>query len=123
MLQLAQSAQDRYLLSLTHTTLGAILYWLGELVPARTHLEQALTLHNPQQHPRPTFNPSDPRVDCLSYASWTLWYLGYPDQALKRSQEAVVLAAGLSHPFSLAYTLRCASLFHLLRREGQLARE
>ena len=48
---------------------------------------------------------ADPRVECLSYAAWTLWFLGYPDQALKRSQEALALAEELSHPFSLAFAL------------------
>ncbi len=40
-------------------------------------------------------------ADCLPM-SWTLWFLGYPDQALKRSHEALTLAQGLSHPYSLA---------------------
>jgi len=62
-------------------------------------------------------------VEGLSYASWTLWCLGYSDQALKRSHEALALAEGMSHPFSLAFALGCAAQFHLLRREGQLARE
>ncbi|HJY84450.1 MAG TPA: adenylate/guanylate cyclase domain-containing protein, partial [Candidatus Binatia bacterium] len=103
LMRLAQSVQDRYLLSVAHMALGCTLYWLGELASARTLLEQAITLYDPQKHPRPTVNIADPRVDCLSYNAWTLWYLGYPDQALKRSHEAVALAAGLSHPFSLAY--------------------
>ena len=47
----------------------------------------------------------DPGVMCLSYAAWALWFLGYPDQALKRSQEALTLARELSHPFSLAVAL------------------
>jgi predicted ATPase len=66
---------------------------------------------------------ADPRVDCLSYAAWILWLLGYPDQALARSQEAVALAEGLSHPFSLALALGSAALCHLFRREEQVARE
>ena len=123
MMRLAQSVQDRYLLSIAHMALGATLYWLGELTSARPHLEQAIALYDPQKHPRSTVNTADPRVDCLSYAAWTLWHLGYPDQALKRSHEALALAEGLSHPFSLAYALGCAAQFHLLRREGQLARE
>ncbi|MBI3247938.1 MAG: AAA family ATPase [Deltaproteobacteria bacterium] len=123
LLRLAQSVQDPYPLSLAHTALGITLYWLGELTSARPHLEQAIALYDPQKHPRFTVGTADHRVDCLSYAAWTLWYLGYPEQALKRSQEAVALAQGLSHPFSLAYALVCAALFHLLRREGQLARE
>ena len=36
------------------------------------------------------------------YAAWALWLLGYPDQALQRSHEALTLAQELSHPFSLA---------------------
>jgi predicted ATPase len=34
-----------------------------------------------------------------------LWSLGYPDQALKRSLEALSLARELAHSFSLAYAL------------------
>jgi len=96
---------------------------LGELTSARTHVEQGIALYDPQQHPRSTVNTADPRVECLSYAAWTLWCLGYPDQALKRSHEAVALAEELSHPFSLANALGTAAVFHLLRREEQRARE
>jgi class 3 adenylate cyclase/predicted ATPase len=123
MMRLAQSAQDRYLLSLAHTALGWTLYFLGELTSARLHVEQAIALCDPQQPPRLTVNTDDPRVGCLSYAAWVLWYLGYPDQALKRSHEAVALAEELSRPYSLAYALGFAAMLHLLRREGQLARE
>ena len=52
-----------------------------------------------------------------------LWLLGYPDQALKRSQEALTLAQELSHPFSLALTLCFAAWLHQFRREGQAAQE
>jgi predicted ATPase len=123
MLRLAQSVQDRYLLSVAHMSLGKTLYLLGELTSARPHLEQAIVLYNPQTHPRPTVNTADPRMDCNSYLAWTLWHLGYPEQALKRSQEAVALAAELSHPFSLAYALGLAAWFHACRRDGQLARD
>jgi len=104
-------------------TLGAALYWLGELISARPLLEQVIALYDPQKHPRSTINTADLRVNYLSYTAWTLWGLGYPDQALKQSHEAVALAEGLSHPFSLAYALGMAAQFHLLRREGPLARE
>ena len=30
--------------------LGATLFWLGELAPARAHLEQGIALYDPQQH-------------------------------------------------------------------------
>jgi predicted ATPase len=53
----------------------------------------------------------------------TLWLLGYPDQALKRSQEALTLAQGLSHPYSLAYALNFAGNLYQFRQEWQAVRE
>jgi predicted ATPase len=52
-----------------------------------------------------------------------LWLLGYPDQALRRSREALTLAQARSHPFSLAFALSHAALLHQLRREEQAAQE
>jgi len=52
-----------------------------------------------------------------------LWLLGYPDQALHRSREALALAQELAHPFSLAWALLSTALLHQLRREGRLTQE
>ena len=49
----------------------------------------------------------------------TLWLLGYPDQALHESHEALTLAQELAHPFSLAYALVFAAFLHQFRREVQ----
>jgi predicted ATPase len=50
--------------------------------------------------------------------------LGYPDQALKRSQEAIALARELNHPHSLACALHFAgTTFHMFRREVQTVKE
>ena len=124
MMRLAQSVQDPEFLWIAHFALGAPSLWLGELVSARRHLEQAIALSDdPQTRLRLTIGTADSRVNCLFYTAWTLWHLGYPDQALKRSQEAIALAEGLSHPYSLAVALGFAALFHLFRRDVQLARE
>jgi len=123
LMRLAQSVQDRHLLSWAHEAVGWTLYFLGELPSARPLLEQAITLYDPEQHPDLTISPGNPRVDCLSYVSWAWWLLGYPDQALKRSQEALALAREQSRPLMLALASGCAAVLHLLRREGQLARE
>ena len=48
-----------------------------------------------------------------------LWCLGYPDQALERSQEALALARGHNHAFSLVDVLCYAGcLFNVLRRDA-----
>jgi predicted ATPase len=62
-------------------------------------------------------------MQCFSYAAWALWYLGYPDQALKRADEALVLAKQLSSPFNLASAQAFAVMCHQFRREAQRIRE
>jgi predicted ATPase len=53
----------------------------------------------------------------------TLWLLGYPEQAVQRSHEALTLAQGLSHPFSLAFALLQEVWLHVARGEVQATRE
>jgi predicted ATPase len=120
-LSLAQRLQDPVRLLQAHYALGITLFNLGELASVREHLEQVIALHDPQKHPPRAVQ--DPGVACLSYAAWALWLLGYPEQALKRSREALTLAQELSHPFSLAVALCWAATLHQCRREEQLARE
>ena len=55
--------------------------------------------------------------------AWTLWMLGYPDQALTRSQEALTLASESCHAYSLAFALNFAALLHQWRRERESALE
>src|SRR5262249_49489962 len=50
-------------------------------------------------------------------AAWVLWLLGYPDQALARSQEALMLAQEQTYPFSLVQALLWAAGLHQFRRE------
>jgi predicted ATPase len=124
MLRLAQNGQDSSLFLLAHFALGNVLFWLGELGPARKHLEQGIALYDPQSHRALAFLYGvDPGVYCLSYAVWGRWPLGYPDQALKRGQEAIALAQELSHPHSLVFALNFTATAHLLRREGRAAQE
>ncbi|HEV8715146.1 MAG TPA: adenylate/guanylate cyclase domain-containing protein, partial [Candidatus Binatia bacterium] len=124
LLRLAQSVQDPALLLEAHLALGNTLFFLGELAPAREHLEQGITLYDPQQHRSHAFlYGQDPGVDGLSYAALVLWLLGYSDQALKRSHEALALAHELAYPYSVAFALDFAAVFHHLRRDGQVAQE
>jgi len=124
LLSLAQSAQDPALFLEAYVALGLTLFCLGELAPALAHLEQGIALYDPQQHRSHAFiYGQDPGMICLSWAALALWFLGYPDQALKRSHEALTLVRELSHPHSLAYALSFAAGVHQLRREGQAAQE
>src|SRR5262249_44238800 len=52
-----------------------------------------------------------------------LWHLGYPDQALKRIDEALELARAVAHAFSLAFALVQAAWVRNIRKEWPLAEE
>jgi predicted ATPase/class 3 adenylate cyclase len=124
LLRIAQTIQDPALLLEAHRTLGETLFYLGELDSARTHLEHGITFYESQKYDFHAFlYGQDSRVTGLSCLAWTLWHLGYPDQALRRSEEALGLAHKISHPFSLAYALNYAALLHQLRGERQMALE
>ena len=82
-----------------HEMLGNILFFLGEYAAARSHLEQGITLIDPMAQRALTLRHGEaPGVRCLAYAGWTLWCLGYPAQAVQRSQEALTLAQTLGIP-------------------------
>jgi predicted ATPase/DNA-binding winged helix-turn-helix (wHTH) protein len=120
----AQSLQEPGLLARAHLMLGEALYYLGEFTQSREHLEQGTVLHDPQQHRfSASVYGSDTGVTCLSFITFPLWILGYPDQALKRSHEALALAQEFVHPFSLAYAFICAATLHRFRGEGWIAQE
>jgi predicted ATPase len=52
-----------------------------------------------------------------------LWLLGYPDQALMRAQEALLLVQDFSHANSVAYGLATIAQIHHLRREWPALQE
>src|SRR5215813_14057092 len=124
LLTLAQTLQDPMLLIEAHRALGNTLFWLGEFASARTHLEQGMALYDPQQHRSLAFlYGTDPGVVCLSYAAWALGLLGYADQALHKSDEALALAQRMSHFHSLALALTWAIYLHQARGELQAVQE
>ena len=100
LLRLGQHASDPTLLLQAHWVLGFTLFFMGAFAPARAHLEHVMALYDPQQHRSHTLlYGQDPGATSLYYAALALWYLGYPDQALQRGQQAVTLAQELSHPY------------------------
>jgi predicted ATPase len=121
----AQSAHDPALLRYAHTALGDTSFFMGALLPAREHLEMAISLYDPERH-RPLglrYSAVDDGVTSLSYMAGTLWYLGYPDQSLKRLNEALTLARTLSRPFSLAWAEALLGAVFQLRREARATQE
>jgi adenylate cyclase len=124
-LSLARRMEDTLQVAMARWGLGVVLVHMGALEPAREHLEHVIAFYDPEQHGSLalTFG-QDPGASARAWVSWALWFLGYPDQALVRSQETLALALDLDHPFTLGFALNIAgSLFHQLRRENRIARE
>jgi TOMM system kinase/cyclase fusion protein len=118
LLALAQQVQDAAMLVTAHRTLGTTLFFLGAVALAHTHFVQGIALYDPKQHRASAFlYGEDGGVVCKSLAAWTLWCLGYPNQGLTCSHEAVALAQQMASPFSVAFALSCAAEFHQFRRE------
>jgi predicted ATPase len=124
LLSLAQRAQDPAFLLEAHRVMGQTMYWLGEMAPARAHLEQAIALYDPQQHRSHAFQyGQDPGVLCRGFAAMPIWMLGYPDQALQSTKEALNLAQEFTHPLSLVFAVQFATFLHQFRREAQAVQE
>jgi predicted ATPase len=118
--QLARREADQTHRLEAHGALGGILFYLGDYAAARTYLEQGITLIDPtaQRALALRSNVTTGLTWCLVHAALTLWCLGYPAQALRRSQEALALAQELAHPYSLGLARHYAASLHHHRREA-----
>jgi predicted ATPase len=124
LLTLAQQAQDPAMLGVAHRPLGSTLFFLGTPASAQIHFAQGIALYDPTHHrPSAFLYGEDAGMTCRSYAAWTLWCLGYPDQGLVQSHEAMTLAQQIAYPFSVEIALGCAAIFHQLRREERATQE
>ncbi len=119
---LARSLQDPTFLLQAHVAMSAILFDLGEFPASRAHLEQILALYDSaQDRSQSLLYGQDPQVYGLSYGTYPLWFLGYPDQAQRKSVEAIALARELALPFDVARALFFAAQLHLYGREARTA--
>jgi tetratricopeptide (TPR) repeat protein len=122
--QIAQCTQDQRLLMEAHMAQGTWMLHVGQLAGARDHLEQAVALYTPDDHRFYVAHASiDPGVTSLSRLSWTLWLLGYPEQALVCGQQTLTLARDLGHVHSLAMVCDHDAFLHTLRGEDAAVHE
>jgi len=123
-LRRAQDHQEASATVVAHRIRGTGAFWRGEVTAARTDLERTLALYDPERHHSLAFlYVQDPRVAALSGLSWTLFALGYPEQARARSREALDAARELAHLNTLAYALLFACFFEQFRGAGREAQD
>jgi predicted ATPase len=118
-MRLAERTADPTRLLEAHGALGQTLFQLGAYAAAWQHLEQGIALMDSRAQRALVLRHGDaPGVVFLSFAALTLWCLGYPAQAVQRSQEALALAHTLDQPFSLAAAQHYAAFLHRHRHEA-----
>ncbi len=120
LLHIAEGSGDTVLLVQARWAMAQILFHAGEFVSAAEHSEQGLALYDPRQRHAHLLNHRyDPGAALRGIGSWAQWCLGYPDQSLDKSREALALAKEAAHPENLCVTILHAMLLHLFRREAQ----
>jgi predicted ATPase len=119
-LSLAQQFGDPLFVALGHWQLGFVSFGLGEYTAARAHFGEMIAFYDPREHHQLflSLRGYDTTVNALSFDACCLWALGYPEQALQRSEEALALARELDHPFSLADGLAFGGcMYNKMRRD------
>jgi predicted ATPase len=118
LLALAGRLQDPALLLQAHHALWQTLIFRGEISSGLEHAERGITLYQPELHRSHAllYGGHDPGVCCLATGGIGSWLLGYVQQAVQKSREALVLAQELRHAHSIVMALNIAGSLHMLRR-------
>jgi predicted ATPase len=100
---------------------------LAKFADARMHFDQALASYRASNEAEGKELAYDYGVDLgaasCAYAAWCQWLLGYPDQALVLSDEALAKGERIQHGFSRARGLYWNSALHAFRREWPIVEE
>ena len=124
LLALAQQDQDPARFVDAYGALSMTLSVMGEKRLAHQYAQQGIALYEAHLHRSSTsVSGQDSGVLCFIYDAWSLYFLGYMDQAVTRIQEALQLAQELTDPFNVAGATVNASSIHYLLRDSRAARE
>jgi class 3 adenylate cyclase/predicted ATPase len=104
-LTLAEKRRATAPLMIGHRMMGSVLH-RGDFAEGRAHLDRAIALYDPSEHRTLAARfGQDARVATLSYRSWALWMLGYPDAALGDASCAIKEAREIGQAATLMYAL------------------
>jgi class 3 adenylate cyclase/predicted ATPase len=114
-LVLAEKQRAKAPLMIGHRLMGTSLLIRGDITEGRAHLDQAIALYDPAEHrPLATRFGQDVGVAALSYRSWALWLLGYPEAALRDADDALKKAREIGQAASLMYALNHTTISYIL---------
>ena len=104
--------------------LGTTLFGYGEFNLALQRLQRTVDLYDQSTDAEIAhIYGMDPNMGAADYIAWARWLLGFPDEALQKSEEALVAVRQISHFYSSAFALAWHALILLLRGDYDGARE
>ena len=101
-----------------HRMVGAALYQLGRLAESRAHLAGADPVRPRRDQPRPSSTPSTRAWSACSGSSTSCWRSVIRSRPGQAMEEALAYARELAHPYTLAYALSVACIYHGRHRAG-----
>ncbi|MBV8870522.1 MAG: hypothetical protein JOY65_14070, partial [Acetobacteraceae bacterium] len=107
-----------------HLSLANSYLHLGELTKAREHADQVLSLYTEERHGNLVdVLGTEMKTTALIIASRAIWMLGFPERAVRVSEECEGHARRRGHAFNLAYVLTLGtSVFNYLSQPDEVLR-
>jgi serine/threonine protein kinase/tetratricopeptide (TPR) repeat protein len=117
--RLAEGSADPSTRLCAHLACGNTRLMLGELERARLEFERSVALSDTIASRSLAYvYGQDPGMYCRAFLSWTLWLLGYPEQAVKMGEESIAHGRAAAHPNSLGFGLVVNAWLHRYRRDA-----
>ena len=114
-LALAEQKRTTAPVMVGHRLMGMALVFKGEFAQARMHLGRAIALYDPAAHRSlAALFGQDNKMAALTFRSWALWLLGYPDAALADAAHALKHAREIGQAGTLMYALTLPSWISIL---------
>ena len=97
-----------------HRLMASSLMGTGDIVEGRKHYDRAMALYDPAEHRSlATRFGQDLGVVILTFRSWVLWLLGYPEGARMDTERALKDAREISQAATLMYALFSVTWTHI----------
>jgi len=117
LLSLSKNVDDASIKFLALYSIGQTLFFHGDMEESQRFLFDSLDVYNHTIHHELTAMIGvNGAVQALVWLSWIKFFLGFPDQSLEFSQQALALAEELYHPFSIALALGIGLICSLIHR-------
>jgi predicted ATPase len=121
LLHLSRRRNDSAGLVIGHYSCGRNLMWGGSFASSRSHLETVLALYDPNSHHSLVRQTGiHPQLAAQAALGVVLFCLGFPDQALARSNKAIAEARRLPHQPTLAMSLSMDALRSIIGDDTDL---